>query len=121
MTKGNSLLLKVTLALREKLCKGSVNILLINSYKIVNLYSYVAHSNISFLMLLLLHTHVWNAKVAMPQKLSVGSLQTSRDMNLTVYREVLIFVDQFMALCLVAIGASLAARCIEILLMNQYT
>jgi hypothetical protein len=74
---------KVTLALKQKSkYKGSVHILFIYSYKIhvLQFYSYVVHSNISFLILLL-HTHVQNNKLAMLRQLPIFSCQTSRNMN----------------------------------------
>jgi hypothetical protein len=44
------------------------------SYEIVSFYSYIVHSHISLVTLLLLHPHVGTNKLAMPRP-------TSRDMN----------------------------------------
>jgi hypothetical protein len=52
---------KVTLVLREKVSyKGTVHILLICLFKVIEFNSYIVHSDMSFLMPLLLHTPVQN-------------------------------------------------------------
>jgi hypothetical protein len=40
--------------------------------------------------------------------------------NSAICKEVLAFVNQFIALCFMATSAPLATRCIKILPMNQY-
>jgi hypothetical protein len=56
MEKVNSVK-KVTLVLRERIVyEGSVHILFIYSYEIVHFYSYIVHSDTSFLMLIVLQT-----------------------------------------------------------------
>jgi hypothetical protein len=63
VAKANSLLSKKVV--REEIAsKDSVHILIIYSFKIVQFCSYAVCS-ISFLTLLLLHTYVWNDKLAM--------------------------------------------------------
>jgi hypothetical protein len=70
---------KVTLALNEKtVYKGSVHILFIYFYEIVQFCSYKAWSGIKFPNTCC-YTHMRKDKPATPQQLPIGSHQMSRD------------------------------------------